>query len=64
MNRKKALMILNSRFTDEEKELLRMVIETADVQGSWRYIEEEGSVCEDDVQSTLRCLAEEFEIKK
>lgn len=41
---------------------LRLVIETAEVQGNYFQGDDGGSVWEDDVAFTLRSLSQEFEV--
>ena len=60
-NREDAIKELLATLTERQLDLLRSVIETADVQGDWMWNGED-SVYEDDVASTLNCLAAEFKI--
>ena len=58
--RKEALERLRASLTDDQAKDLRLVIETAEVQGDYNW-NGENSAWTDDVNSTLMQLSKEFD---
>jgi len=58
-NREKILKQLIDKLSSAELENIRLIIKTAEIQGNYTY-RDDGTSWNEDVASTLNCLANEF----